>query len=146
MLERANLVGALVTVAMYATCIVVFVSRLAGRPQIGHTVGWVQFGLAVPLVILLILAPRLDRPWLYWLQICLMLAFLVVELLLDYVLRVDFRSTQWAVICYVMLFFAGTGSLLGVARLAGLGWTIAGGILFLAMAVLTFVQRAVTGM
>jgi hypothetical protein len=36
--------------------------------------------------------------------------------------------------------------LLGVARLAGRGWTIAGGILFLAMAVLTFVQRAVTGM
>jgi hypothetical protein len=145
-LERANLAGALVAVAMYALCIVVFVSRLAGRPALGHATGWAQFVLAVPLIVLLVLAPRLGRPWLYYLQVGLMLAFLAVEFVLDYALRVDFRGVRAAVIPYVMLFFAGTGGMIGVASLAGRGWTIASGILFLATAVLAFVQRGVTGM
>jgi hypothetical protein len=50
------------------------------------------------------------------------------------------------VISYVVLFFAGTGGMLGVARNAGRGWSILGIILFLIMAILAFVQRAVTGM
>ena len=144
--ERANLTGALVAVAMYATCIVVFVSRLVSRPQVGHAVGWAQFALAIPLIALLVLAPGLGRPWLYYLQIGLMLAFLAVELLLDYVMKADFRHIQWAVISYVVLFFAGTGGMIGVAALAGRSWSIAAGILFLATAVLAFVQRGVTGM
>jgi hypothetical protein len=145
-LERANLAGALVAVTMYALCIVVFASRLAGRPAMGHAAGWVQFALAVPLVVLLAVAPRLERPWLYYLQVGLMLAFLAVEFVLDYALRADFRGARAAVIPYVMLFFAGTGGMIGVASLAGRGWSIVSGILFLATAVLAFVQRGVTGM
>ncbi len=146
MLERVNLAGALVAVVMYTTSIVVFVTRLAGRPQVGHAVGWLQFALAIPLIVLLALGPRLGRPWLYYLQVGLMLSFLVVELLLDYVLKIDFRHSRAAVVPYVMLFFAGTGGMLGVAALAGRGWLMAGGILFLGMAALAFVQRSVTGM
>jgi len=145
MLQTTNLAGALVAVTMSALCIVVFASRLAGRPGIGHTVGWLQFALAVPLVVLLALAPRLDRLWIYYLQVGLMLAFLTVEFVLDYALRIDFRGNLRAVVPYVMLFFAGTGGMTGVAALAGRGWPIAAGILFLASAVLAFVQRFETG-
>jgi hypothetical protein len=53
---------------------------------------------------------------------------------------------RWIVIGYVVLFFAGTGGMLGVAANAGLGWSIPAILLFLFMAVLTFVQRAATGM
>ena len=42
--------------------------------------------------------------------------------------------------------FAATGGMIGVASLAGAGWAIAAVILFLIMAVLAFVQRAVTGL
>ena len=146
MLERANLAGALVAVTMCALCIVVFVSRLAGRPGTGHAAGWIQFALAVPLATLLVLAPRLGRAPVYYLQVGLLLAFLAVEFILDYALKVDFRRDRWAVILYVTLFFAGTGGMIGVASLAGRGWTIAAGVLFLATAVLAFVQRGVTGM
>jgi hypothetical protein len=50
------------------------------------------------------------------------------------------------VISYVVLFFAGTGGMLGVASNAGHGWSIPAIVLFLIMAALTFIQRAVTGM
>jgi hypothetical protein len=86
------------------------------------------------------------RPPLYYIQIGCILAWLVVELLLDYVLKYDFHQVRWMVISYVTLCFAGSGGLLGLAALAGRGWTILAVILFLMMAVLAFVQRWATGM
>jgi hypothetical protein len=91
-------------------------------------------------------ARQLGRPVLYYVQIGLMLVWLLVELVLDYILKVDFRQVRWMVIGYVVLFFAGTGGMLGVAANAGRGWMILTVILFFVMAALAFIQRAVTGM
>ena len=144
--EKMNLLGAIVAVAIYASAILVFIFRLIGKPQHGHWVGYFEFLLAIPLLFLLLKAPQLKRTPLYYVQIGLMLAWLVVEALLDYILKVNFRNIRWMVISYVVLFFAGTGGMLGVASAAGRGWGIFAIILFLIMAVLAFVQRAVTGM
>jgi hypothetical protein len=146
MLERTNLIGAITAIVFLVSAILVFTFRLLGKPQYGHWIGYFEFLLAFPLVYLLIQAPQLGRPALYYIQIACMLLWLVVEALLDYILKVDFRNVRWMVIGYVMLFFAGTGGLLGVAANAGRSWSIAAIVLFLVMAVLTFVQRAVTGM
>jgi hypothetical protein len=141
-----NLLGALVAVIFYASAIPVFISRLLERPQYEHWIGYFEFLLALPLGYLLLTARQLKRPVLYYVQISLMLAWLLVELFLDYILKIDFRDTGWMVISYVVLFFAGTGGMLGVAAKAGRGWTILAVILFLVMAALAFIQRAVTGM
>jgi hypothetical protein len=146
MLEKTNLLGAIVAVAFYVSAILVFTFRLLGKPQYGHWIGYFEFLLAIPMIFLLLKAPQLERPALYYIQIGCMLAWLVVEALLDYILKVDFRNVRWVVISYVVLFFAGTGGMLGVASNAGHGWSISAIILFLIMAVLTFVQRVVTGM
>ena len=70
---------------------------------------------------------------------------MAAKLLLDYVLKIEFRPVRWMVISYVMLFFAGTGGLIGIAGRAGRNWALAAIILFLTMTVLAFVQRAITG-
>ena len=145
MLEKTNLLGAVTAIAFFVSAILVFVFRLLGKPQYGHWIGYFEFLLAIPLIYLLFQAPRLERPALYYIQIACMLAWLVLEALLDYILKVDFRQVRWMVISYVVLFFAGTGGMLGVASNAGRGWSISAIILFLIMAVLIFVQRAVTG-
>ena len=146
MLEKTNLLGAIVAIGFYVLAILIFVSRLAGKPRIGHFLGYPLFLLAVPLAYLLLQAPSLQRPVLYFIQVGLMLAYLAAEALLDYILKVDFRHVHWMTIAYVMLFFAGSGGMLGVAALAGRSWSLAAIALFLAMAILAFVQRAVTGM
>jgi hypothetical protein len=126
---------------------VIFALRLLGKADLGKTLGLVQTLIAIPLVgYLLYTAWQLDRPKLYYIQISLFLAFLIVELLIDFILRIDFRQVRWMVITYVTFFFAAAGGMIGVAGYAGIGWTIAAVILFLIMAVLAFVQRAVTGM
>ncbi len=146
MLERTNLIGAVTAIAFFVSAILVFVFRLLGKPQYGHWIGYFEFLLAIPLIFLLVKAPQLGRPALYYIQIGCMLAWLILEALLDYILKIDFRNIRWMVIGYVVLFFAGTGGLLGVATNAGRSWSIAAIVLFLVMAILTFVQRAVTGM
>lgn len=146
MLIKANLLGAVTAVLFFVSAILVFVFRLLGKPQWETWLGYFEFLLAIPLVYLLAKAPQLQRPWLYYVQIGCMLLWLAVEALLDYILRIDFRSTRWMVISYVVLFFAGAGGMVGIAANAGRGWSIAAIVLFLLMAALTFIQRAVTGM
>jgi len=145
-LIRDEWLGAMVAVLIMTLCILVFVSRLAGRPAAEHRLGIALLLTALPLFYLLFRAPRFQRPPLFYVQIGLMLLYLAVEFVLDYWLRIDFRTTRWAVISYVTLFFAGTGGMIGVASLAGRGWSITSVSLFLLMAVLAFVQRRITGM
>lgn len=144
--EHADLMGAVVTLIIYGASILVFCFRLWGKADWGDWVGAVWLLTALPLVYLLVVAPRLERPPLYVVQVSLMLLFLVAVLLLDYLLKIEFRQTRWAVIAFVMLFFAATGGMLGVAGLAGRGWLVAAVPLYLIMGILAFVQRAETGM
>jgi hypothetical protein len=146
MLGKMDLLGAVVAIAFYVSAILVFSFRLLGKPQVGVWIGYFEFLLAIPMIFLLMKAPQLERPALYYIQISCMLAWLLVEALLDYILKIDFRNVRWMVISYVVLFFAGTGGMLGVASNAGRGWSIPAIVLFLIMTVLTFIQRAVTGM
>jgi hypothetical protein len=101
--------------------------------------------MAFPLGYLLLKAPELHRPVLYYVQIGLMLIWILVLFLVDYVLKIDFRQTPWQVISYVVLYFAGMGGMIGVAANAGPAWTTSAVILFLVAGVLAFVQRSVTG-
>lgn len=145
-MEKTNLIGAITAVLFFISAILVFVSRLAGRPRIGFWLGIFELLLAIPLVYLLIKAPSEGRPALYYIQIAAILLWLLVELLLDYIFKFDFRQVRWMVITYVVLFFAGAGGLVGIAANAGTTAKIVAIMLFLVMAVLTFVQRAATGM
>ena len=144
--KNIDLLGAIVAVTFYVSAIMVFAFRLGGKSQVGFWLGIFEFCLAIPMLYLLVKAPENNRPAIYYIQIGLMLLWLVVELLLDYILKIDFRQIKWMVISYVTLFFAGTGGMIGVAANAGRGWSIASIVLFLIMAILAFVQRKVTGM
>ncbi len=145
MLSHTNLIGVIVADAYFATCILVFVFRLLGKAQAAHLVGYAQFILVLPLIYLIFTAASQSRPALYLVQTGLLLVFMVVEALLDYILHVDFREVRWAVISYVVLFFAATGGMLGVAANAGRIASFSAIALFLPMAALAFIQRAVTG-
>ena len=146
MLEKTNLLGAVTAIVFFVSAILVFAFRLLGKPQYGQWIGYFEFLLAIPLIYLLTQAPQLERPMLYYIQIACMLAWLLVEALLDYIFKVDFRQVRWMVISYVVLFFAGSGGMIGVASNAGQSWSFTATVLFLGMAILTFVQRAITGM
>lgn len=145
MLERLNLIGAVTAHVVFISSIITFSSRLIFKFGPGHWVGIPLLLMVFPLGYLLFTAPGVNRPFLYYIQVGLMLLFIILLFLVDYVFKYDFRQTQWMVISFVIFYFAGMGGMIGVASLAGRGWTISAIILFILAAILAFVQRAITG-
>lgn len=146
MSEKTDLLGALVAHVIFVSSIVTFICRLAFKLQPGHWIGIPLLLMAFPLGYLLLQAPQLQRPVLYYVQVGLMLIWIALLFLVDYVFKIEFRQTQWQVISYVMLYFAGMGGMIGVAAHAGRNWTVSAVILFLVAGVLAFVQRGLTGL
>ena len=145
-IHRANRVGGIVSLIALTLCILIFVSRLSGFPEIESTLGILFMLTGVPFLYLLFLARTHQRPRIFYIQVSAILLFILIELFLDYKYQVDFRSVKWMTILYVMFFFAGTGGLIGIASLAGKRWGKVAIVLFLIMTFLAFWQRAKTGM
>jgi hypothetical protein len=141
-----NLCGAILANVINITAISIFIARLLGESEIGHWIGIIIQVSIIPLFYLLYSARSLNRTKIYYIWIGLMIAFVIVEFLLDYYPKIDFRNNLMIVVPYVMLFFGATGGMIGVASLAGKRWTIVTITSFLIMAALAFVQRRVTGM
>jgi hypothetical protein len=145
MKEKLDILGAVVAHVIFISSIITFASRIIFGVKPGHWVGTPILLMIFPLVYLLLRAPEFNRPFLYYVQIGIMLVFLILLFLVDYVLNYDFRQTQWMVVSYVVVYFAGEGGMIGVAALAGRAWMISAIILFFITLILAFVMRAVTG-
>ncbi len=146
MTRIANLVGALTANVYMLLIIAVFTARILGWLEIGRWIGIASSLVLIPLIYLFVIGLKTDRPKIYFVWLVLMILFLFFELIVDDILQVDFRSVNWAVIPYVMFFFAATGGMIGVAMQAGKRWTRLTCAIFLIMAVLAFVQRGITGL
>ena len=145
-IEKINLLGAYVAIFILITSSMIFVFRLLNQETAEYWTGIAFMITAIPLAYLIYSSTNLDRPTLYFIQLGLMIGFIIIELLIDYIFKVDFRHTKWMAISYVMFFFASTGGMIGIASQAGKSWSIIAVILYLIMTALAFIQRAKTGL
>ena len=146
MADRLDLLGAVVAYVIFVSSIATFSLRMVAGVGPGHWAGVPLLLMALPLGYLLVKAPEAGRPFLYYLQVGLMISFIIVLFVVDYWFHIEFRDTRWMVIAFVMLYFGALGGMIGVASLAGRAWTVGAVSLFFVTAVLAFVQRAVTGL
>jgi hypothetical protein len=142
----ADLIGAITANVYMLLIIAVFVARILGLLEISRWIGFTSSLVIFPLLYLFIVGLRTSRRKIYFAWLALMILFVLFELIIDQILRVDLRSQQSSVIPYVMFFFAATGGMIGVASQAGKTWAITTVIIFLIMAVMSFVQRGITGL
>jgi hypothetical protein len=144
--RTANLVGAITANVYMLLIIAMFTARILGWFEVGRWIGIASSLVLIPLIYLFVVGLKTDRRMIYFAWLVLMIMFAVFELIFDDILRIEFRSIRWAVVPYVMFFFAATGGMIGVAAQAGRRWSIVTSAIFLLMAVLAFVQRGVTGL
>ena len=144
-MQTTNLVGAITANAYMLLIIAVFALRIAGQADVARWIGLASTIVVLPLAYLLVVALHAGRPPIYFIWLGLMILFAVFELIVDQILRVDIRSAQRSVILYVVFFFGATGGMIGVASQAGRPWGALTGIVFLIMAALAFISRALTG-
>ena len=142
----ADLIGAITANVYMLLIIAVFVGRILGLLEISRWIGFTSSLVIFPLLYLFIVGLRTSRRKIYFAWLALMILFVLFELIIDQILRVDLRSQLSSVIPYVMFFFAATGGMIGVASQAGKTWAITTVIIFLIMAVMSFVQRGITGL
>ena len=146
LINRVNLYGAITANVINISTILIFVARLLEKPEIGHWIGIIIQFTIIPLFYLLYAARSLNRARIYYIQVSLMIVFIIVEFLVDWYPKIEFRNNLLIVIPYVMLFFGATGGMIGVASLAGKRWTVVTVLSFLIMLALAFIQRQITGM
>ena len=87
MQERLDFLGAIVAHIIFISSIITFASRMIFGLKPGHWVGIPILLMVFPLGYLLLKAPEFNRPFLYYLQVSIMLVFLIVLFLVDYVLK-----------------------------------------------------------
>jgi len=145
-INRINLIGAILANVINISTISIFIARLVGKPEIGHWIGIIILFSIVPLFYLLYSARSVERAKIYYIWVGLMITFIIVEFLVDWFPKIEFRNNLIIIIPYVMLFFGATGGMISVASLAGKRWAVVTVASFLIMAVLAFIQRQITGM
>ena len=144
-MNKLDLLGAVLANLINVLLVFLFIARLKEKIKIEYWAGIALILLLFPLAYLFYTGIYLSRPALYFVQIGLMILYLIVEWLLDYVLKIKFRQTKWLVILYVTLFFAATGGMIGVASLAGKFWMYTTIGTFFIMVFFAFYQRHKTG-
>lgn len=144
--HEVSMLGAITATAYFLMVIALFTARMTGRLEFAKWIGLVSILTIIPLAYLFYDGLKADRPFIYSIWIGLMLLFLLLELLVDHILKLDFRSDLRTAIPYVVFFFAATGGLIGVASQAGKQWMYIAVVLFLVMASMAFIQRARTGL
>jgi len=142
----ADLVGAMTANVYMLLIIAVFIVRILGLLEISRWIGFISSLVIFPLLHLFVVGLGANRRKIYFAWLALMILFVLFELIVDQILKVDLRSQQSSVVPYVMFFFAATGGMIGVASQAGKRWTRLTCVIFLIMAVLAFVQRGITGL
>ena len=145
-INNLNITGACLSILILIICSLIFIFRLRGNQKVEYWLGLILILMLFPLTYLLITAKQFQRPPIYYIQIGLMIAFLIIELFLDYIYKLEFRKITWITVIYIIIFFSGTGGMIGVATLAGRIWMIAAVVLFFIMTILSLVQRKITGM
>ena len=85
-----------------------FVSRVrTGSMAINHLLGYVMIALAAPATLALVAFARARAGWLQWIGPAVYLAFVLLEVVVDYVRPVEFRSPRryGILVSYLLLFF-----------------------------------------
>lgn len=88
----------------------IFLFRILGRPDLERIIGMVFQFLAIPAIVALIGVGAL------WMRIYLgiFLAFLVMELILDYILKIPFRKNRRTLAPYLILYLLSFWGFIGI--------------------------------
>jgi hypothetical protein len=94
----------------------IFLSRPRGLDKVEHILGLVMVSLILPVGFAVLLNVLRKREWWTFVLPLLLILFLVIELLFDYILQLDFRSTAllWP---YLTIFYIAEMAMVGYSFL-----------------------------
>jgi hypothetical protein len=106
----ANLINLLITA--------MFLARARKLPQAGNVIGLVVVAMAIPLAAAVVMNLLSKRNWPFWILPLMTIAYCILEFILDYILKVDFRHSS-LLIPYLISFYLGLFAMIGYTFLVG---------------------------
>ena len=98
--------------------ILIFLNRVLGSAAWERRLGYATLVMILPLGIIAIVNAVGGREWAFWVLPLVMVAFLLSEFALDYVLKFDFRRTVWLG-PYLLVYYLALCAMIGYAFLVG---------------------------
>jgi hypothetical protein len=98
--------------------IVIFLSRPKGLKNVEHICGLFITSMILPVGVAIILNISGNREWWTIVLPVILILFLTVELLLDYILKLNFRKTRW-LWPYLFLYYLAMMAMIGYSFLIG---------------------------
>jgi len=93
----------------------IFLSQRHGKIRLIRTFGSIVIGLALPFAVVLISYFQSNKGWRVYVGVGFALFYILVEFLLDYVFKVDFRSKWITHIPYILLEYTAFFGLISAA-------------------------------
>lgn len=94
--------------------VVLFWARISDQPLVARIAGIASILLGLPLAVLAISNLLQHRTWWTVVLPLLLVLFLLIELLFDYILKIEFRQT-WLVGPYLLFYYLGSMVMVGYA-------------------------------
>ncbi|MBI9046723.1 MAG: hypothetical protein JEZ06_19695 [Anaerolineaceae bacterium] len=98
--------------------VTIFISRPQGWERLETIVGLILISLIIPLSFIAIRNFQQRRDWWTFTLPMIMILFLILELLLDYILQLDFRQS-WILGPYLLMYYLSEMMMIGYAFLCG---------------------------
>lgn len=107
--------------------IAIFIVRKKGFEQLEHKIGYIVISCAIPLFIIMLNYILIGKELWIIIYIIIIISFLMIEMVLDYILKIDFRTNLKIVVPYVIIYYIAFWGLLAISFVINL---IAGFIVF----------------
>jgi hypothetical protein len=117
MIDQINLQALDMTIFVVANFVhlviaIMFIARAQGARKLANAAGNASVAMILPLGMAVVLNSLVRRDWWMIVLPAVLLAFLVIELLFDYILKLDFRNTRllWP---YLLAYYLGLNAMIG---------------------------------
>lgn len=116
--QKLDLVVVLIANWLNLILSLIFLNRVFGRTAWEHWLGYGTLIMVFPLTVIAFSNLTGGRSWAFWILPLVMVIFLVIEFVLDYWLKFNFRQSAWLG-PYLLVYYLALFAMIGYAFLAG---------------------------
>jgi hypothetical protein len=104
-----------IAIALNVKIILIFLARYRGLEGLEHKIGYLVIACIIPLIIILINYMLVGKELWIVIYIVIIISFLIFEMILDYILKLNFRTNPKIVVPYTLFYYAAFWGVLAIS-------------------------------
>ncbi len=104
-----------VAISLNIKIILIFLARYRGPEGLEHKIGYLVIACIIPLIIILINYLLIGKDLWILIYLIIIISFLIFEMILDYILKLNFRRNLKIVVPYTLFYYVAFWGLLAIS-------------------------------